>query len=240
MSKIEEKIKDALNSFTESLEQIVETLKNQQEANKIDTVNEMLRSTQTEKLQNVVNELVSVSKKGFNDIKVQNETILKRLETIKQQKESGMFDNISNVDNKKKIVDGVAVIGLIAVGVLAMGMAFKIIGKVDFMSVIALSTAMIFTSISFAKLSENIKNVKYADIFKTASVLPIMALGLVAAGWILKAFPTFGLLQGISLMLFGGTIGIASFLLLKSIKNIDISKNLVSILALPIILLQLH
>lgn len=236
MSKIDEKYIDALNSFTESLEQIVETLKNQQESNKIDTVNEMLRSTQTEKLQNVVDHLTAVTKQGISDIKTQNETILKRIETIKQQKESGMFDNVSNVNNKKKIVDGVAVIGLIAVGVLAIGMAFKIIGKVDFPSVIALSTAMIFTSISFAKVSENIKNVKYSDIFKTASVLPIMAMGLIAAGWILRGFPTFGLMQGISLILVGGAIGLASYLLLKSIKNIDLSKNMISILALPIIL----
>ena len=58
---------------------------------------------------------------------------------------------------KNKIVDGIKVVILIAAGVLALGLAFKIIGKVDFLSVMALSAAMYVISNTFSKIS-SIKN----------------------------------------------------------------------------------
>ena len=70
-----------------------------------------------------------------------------------------MFDKVEDPKNKNRIVDGIKVVILIAAGVLALGMAFKIIGHVDFLSVIALSGAILMMSSAFSKISE-LKNFK--------------------------------------------------------------------------------
>ena len=88
MSKIDEKYIDALGTFTFALEQIVETLKEQQKANKADTVNEFLK-TPMNNLVEVVSDLKKVTTKGFAKVNTDNKEILKKIESIKQQKESG-------------------------------------------------------------------------------------------------------------------------------------------------------
>ena len=68
---------------------------------------------------------------------------------------------------------------LIAGGVLALGMAFKIIGKVDFFSVIALSASILVMAKAYSDLSK-FKYLTFAEIFRISSVLPIMSLGLLS------------------------------------------------------------
>ena len=191
MSKIDEKYIDALDQFTDALEQIVETLKSQQKAGKADTVNEFLKQPM-DNLVTVVADLKKVTQKGFAELKSDNQEILKKIESIKQQKESGMFDRIEDPRNKNKIVDGIKVVILIAAGVLALGMAFKIIGKVDFLSVIALSGAIFIMATAYSKIAD-VKNISLGQVFKLSLILPMMALGLAASAYILKDFPTFSL-----------------------------------------------
>lgn len=233
MSKIDDKYIDALKDFTEALDEIVKTLKEQQKTGKADVVNEMLKNV-PDQLKVVVEDLKKVTVEGFKSIKSDNEKIIKEIQSIKQQKESGMFDKIEDPKNKNKIVDGIKVVVLIAAGVLALGLAFKIIGKVDFLSVIALSTAMLLMAKSYAEISK-VEGLTYRKVFMTALILPIMALGLLGAGWILKGFPTFGVMQGISLILVGGALGIATYLILKSLQKIN-TKSLIFIPLIPIML----
>ena len=234
MSKIDEKYIDNLDTFSSALEQIVELLKEQQKANKADTVNEFLK-TPMNNLVEVVSDLKKVTIKGFAKVNSDNSEILKKIESIKQQKESGMFDRVEDPKNKSRIVDGIKVVVLIAAGVLALGMAFKIIGKVDFLSVMALSGAILTMSTAYSKIAE-IKNLTYAKAFVISSILPIIALGLLASGWILKAFPVIGLMQGLSMIIVGATIGVATYLIFNSIKGIDLDKNKKMIFALPAVL----
>ena len=234
MSKIDEKYIKSLETFTLSLEQIVETLKEQQKTNKADAVNEFFKAPM-DNLVDVVKDLKKVTTEGFAKINNDNKEILKKIESIKQQKDSGSFDKIEDPKNKNKIVDGIKVVILIAAGVLALGMAFKIIGKVDFLSVMALSGAILIMSVAFSKISE-IKNLTYANVFLISSILPIMSVGLLLSGFILKSFPIIGLKQGISMILIGATVGVASWFLLKSLKNVDIRRDWATILALPIML----
>ena len=134
MSRIDNKYIEALGNFTDALGEIVELLKEQQKKSTEDVVNNFAQTPMGD-LSKVVDELKTIkltTTKGFKDIKDQNNTILKKIESIKQQKESGMFDRIEDPKNKNKIVDGIKVVVLIAAGVLAMGMAFKLIGKVEF------------------------------------------------------------------------------------------------------------
>ena len=230
MSNIDRKYIEALDTFTSALEEIVETLKSQKKT--ADPVNQFLKTPMGD-LNKVVTELKTITEKGFSDLKNQNETILKKIESIKQQKESGMFGNIEDPKNKNKIVDGIKVVMLIAGGVLALGLAFKIIGKVDFLSVMALSGAILIMSVAFSKISD--QKLKFAEVFKISLALPIMALSLAMSGMMLKGFPTFTIGQGLSILIIGGSLGIASLLLLKSLSQISL-KSLLFVPLLPFIL----
>jgi hypothetical protein len=236
MSRIDDKYIKALGTFTEALEEIVETLKDQQKKGTEDVVNGFV-GTPMGDLTKVVDELKIIRQtttKGFKDIKDQNNTILKKIESIKQQKESGMFDRIEDPKNKNKIVDGIKVVILIASGVLALGMAFKIIGKVDFLSVIALSGSIFIMAKTFSQLTE-LKNMKYVDIFKVASILPIMSLAILISAFLISKIPHISFTQGLSMIFVGGALGVATWLLLKSIKDVEI-KDFGKVFLLPFVL----
>ena len=237
MSKIDEKYINNLDTFTSALEQIVELLKEQQKSNKADTVNEFLKAPM-DNLVEVVADLKKVTVKGFAKVHADNKEILKKIESIKQQKEAGSFDKVEDPKNKNKIVDGIKVVILIAAGVLAIGMAFKIIGKVDFLSVIALSGAILMMSVAFSKIAD-IKNLTYSNVFVISSILPIMALGLLASGLILKLFPTIGLMQGLSMIVVAATVGVAAYLIITAMSKIDMKKNSGVVKAIPYILPQI-
>ncbi len=237
MSKIDEKYINSLDTFTSALEQIVELLKEQQKSNKADTVNEFLKAPM-DNLVEVVADLKKVTVKGFAKVNADNKEILKKIESIKQQKEAGSFDKVEDPKNKNKIVDGIKVVILIAAGVLAIGMAFKIIGKVDFLSVIALSGAILMMSVAFSKIAD-IKNLTYSNVFVISSILPIMALGLLASGLILKLFPTIGLMQGLSMIVVAATVGVAAYLIITAMSKIDMKKNSGVVKAIPYILPQI-
>ena len=228
MSKIDDKYIKALSDFTGALEQIVAVLKSQQKNNKADTVNDMLKNV-PDTLNNVVNELKKVNS-GLAEVKNTNNEILRKIESVKKQKESGMFDRIEDPKNKNKIVDGIKVVILIAAGVLALGMAFKIIGKVDFLSVMALSGSIVLMSIAFSKLAEN-KNLKFSQVLLISAMLPLMALGIALSGAILHSFPKFGLAQGLSILFISGALGVASYLLLNALSKIHVK----SLLMIPLL-----
>jgi hypothetical protein len=234
MSKIDEKYITALEKFTDALDEVVKTLKSQQKTGKADTVNEMLKSMPVDKITTVIKNLKKTTEKGFKDLKEQNKIITKKIEGIKQQKESGMFDRVEDPKNKNKIVDGIKVVILIAAGVLALGMAFKLIGKVDFMSVMALSVAMVAMAVAFSKVAET-KNLSFSKIFKVAMIFPIMGLSLVLSAWFLKDFPKISLQQGLSIIFVAGALGLATFLVVKAISNIN-SKSILMIPLVPILL----
>jgi len=227
MSKIDDKYIDALSTFTFSLEQIVEVLKEQQKSGKADSVNDFLKAPM-DNLVEVVKDLKKTTIKGFAKVNTDNKEILKKIESIKQQRESGMFDRVEDPNNKNKIVNGIKVVVLIAAGVLALGMAFKIVGKVDFVSVISLSIAMLAMSVTFNKIGD-IKGLTFGAVFKIALLLPMMAAGLALSGYILQSFPQFTLMQGLSIILIGGALGIATHLLLGAVSKIGFSSLLKAI-----------
>jgi len=233
MSKIDEKYIQSLDTFTSALEEIVAQLKEQQKNNKSDAVNDFLK-TPMDNLKNVVKDLQKVTTEGFKDIKSDNAKILQEIKSIKSQKESGMFDRVEDPKNKNKIVDGIKAVILIAGGVLALGLAFKIIGKVDFLSVVALSTSMLIMATAYSKIAD-IKHLSYTNVLIISSIMPLMAVGLALSGYILSGMPTFSIMQGLSILLVSATIGLASYLLLKAVSTIKF-ESLKYIPLLPIIL----
>jgi len=233
MSKIDEKYIENLQAFTSALNEIVEMMKEQQKTDKSDVVNEALKNI-PDNLHLIVENLKEINSRSKN-IKTDTSNILKEVQDLKKSRETGMFGKIEDGNNKKKIVDGVKAVILIAGGVLAMGMAFKIVGKVDFTSVVALSAAMLMSALTVKKIYD-IKGLT----FKTAGmvVLTMIAIsaGLFASALILKHFPAFGLLQGLSIFVVAASIGIATWVLMKAVGKVDLKKNWANILLLPVML----
>ena len=76
-----------------------------------------------------------------------------------------------------------------AVAVLALGVAFNLIGKVNFLSVIALSIALPLLAIGFAKVHTTLKAVGFdpkKDAVNFIIAVTSIALALTVASWILS------------------------------------------------------
>jgi hypothetical protein len=233
MSNIDRKYIDALNTFTSALEQIVETLKEQQSTGKSDVVNEFLKSM-PENLVSVVEELKKTTEKGFADIKNDNQKILAKIESIKKSNEAGSFERIEDPKNKNKIVDGIKMVMLIAGGVLALGLAFKLIGAASIGKAIILSAVMLMIAQTYGKIS-SVSGLNVLQIAKIAAMLPLMATGLAISGFILRNFPKFTLAQGLSILFIGGALGAVSILMLESLSKMKL-KSLLLVPLLPFIL----
>jgi len=233
-SKIDRQFIDNLQNFTNALEGIVDLLKDQ--AEKGDLINKMASAMDGDKISQMtedIKNILDVSKKVDDRTK----EILKEIKAARNQKESGMFGKIQDKDNKKKIVDGVGVIMLIAGGVLAIGMAFKIIGNVDFLSVVALSMGILMISHAFAKIAE-IKELTPKKVLYTGLAVVGMATAVTISSWILQLFKPMGGLQLFSFILVSSALGVSAYFIMKALNTFKLKKkeDVFKILLLPIIL----
>lgn len=233
-SNIDKAFIENLQNFTESLENIVELLK--QQAEKGDAVNQMLSTLDGPKLSDIsedIKEILDVSKK----VDTRTKQILEEIKESRKQKEAGLFGKVQDSENKDKIVDGIKVIGLIAGGVLAIGMAFKIVGDVDFLSVVALSTGILLVSKAFAEVA-NIEGLTFNKILMAGLSIISIAATVTAVSYILQTMQPVNPSVLFSFVLVSSTIGVASYYIMKAINTLKIerSTDLVKFLTLPIIL----
>ena len=136
MPPLDERYVRNLQDFNKALDNIVELLTEDNKKKNVDSVNKLL-SNMDGKLGSIVKNMENVLK-TTKKIETQNDKILEEVKAARKAKETGMFADVADVDNKKKILDAVKVITLIAAGVLAIGLAFKLIAPVDFLSIIVI------------------------------------------------------------------------------------------------------
>ena len=177
---MDQKLLDALNNLSFALEEISEALKDKKGA-KSDTTTALQSGNFSKTIQEI--------HVGIKSIKKDTEKILKNQETIislSKKKSADKKTDTFESDPKKdsSIKKGVTTILLIAVGVLAIGMAFKLVGKVDFLSVVGLGIAIYVVAVAFEKIAKLDLNIKKAAM--TAAYMPLMALGVYAASKILS------------------------------------------------------
>lgn len=230
-SKIDKEFIENLQNFTQSLDSIVELLKKQ--ADKGDLIDKMVSSmdgSKMEEIQKDIREILDVSRDTNNNTK----KILDEIKASRKQKESGLFGKIQDKENKNKIVDGVKVILLIAGGVLSIGMAFKLIGKIDLLSVVGLSIGIVMISKAFADIAK-IKDLNPKKASLVGLSVIIMSTALTLSSYILAYFKPIGLLTSLSLILVSAALGMASFFIFKSAKNIN-PKDFPKYLMLPTVL----
>ena len=178
----------ALDNLSIGLEQLVEALNNKGES-KTDTGATLQSGDFGKSLEQISVEIKS--------IKTDTQEILKNQQTIiglfKQKKDEKKTDEMEGAGDPKKesqMKKGLATILLIAVAVLAIGMAFKLVGKVNILSVLALGIGIMLVAFAFERVSK-IKGptggpmtIKEAAII--SAIMVIASLAVTVSSWILS------------------------------------------------------
>jgi len=188
---MDQKLLSALNNLSEGLEAIAEALKDS-EGNKSATTSALQGGNFTKEIQEI--------NVGVKQLMKDSKQILKNQETIISLSKKSAGDKKSDFEkaggDKKKESDikkGVGTILLIAVAVLAIGMAFKLVGKIDFLSVVGLGLAMLIMSEAFSKIARLKISLKEAAI--ASLVMVMIAIAVTLSSWVLKLITPIGMAQ---------------------------------------------
>jgi hypothetical protein len=167
--------------------------------------------------------------KVTGETKSNTDEILKTVKALKKEKKDGLWENIGAKDKKKNVREGIKTIGLMAGGILAIGSAFKLVGEVDWKSVMALSIALPAMSYSFNKVGETTTDPKTA--LNIAGVMIAMSGGVAVSGMLLQNTPSLGFAQIVSIIGISAGLGIVLYGLSKISNELD-SKSVQNIYAL--------
>jgi hypothetical protein len=229
---MDQKLLNALSNIGDALEELVDALNSKQEA-KSATATAIQSGDFSKDLKSITD--------GIKSIKADTQTIIKNQQTIIAQgkeRESAKTKDIETDPKKESdIKKGVGTILLIAVAVLAIGAAFKLVGNVNVLSVIGLALAITLISIAFEKVSKLGLTLKDSAI--TSGVLVIVSaaimlsshiLGLVSPVSPLKMLTAIFIAGGFALL--GPSIG----KLIGSIKGMGVLDLIKTVIFLPLIL----
>jgi hypothetical protein len=226
---MDKQLLDALNNVTNSLEALASVLNNKNEA-KSDVGSAMKNS-------NIGNQVRNIEK-VLNDVKKDTTEILsKQREILAIQKTNNQSTGIGGFDfsNKEDIKKGASTIVLLAGSILAIGTAFKIVGDVDFASVMALSLSLPLIAHSMAEMAK-IKEFDMKNMFRISSSLFILSGALVLSSHLLSKVDTISAPQFLTMIGISSAFGIMALglsdLMNKKIKFV----NLLKVPALMIVL----
>lgn len=223
------KILDAFNDLTKALDKVAEAVKDKTGA-KSDAGKLLQKINNLDKKIDAIN-------KGVQGIKKDTQQILKNQETLlsisREKKKPEVFESAG--DKKSKVKEGVSIVLMIAAGVLAIGLAFKIIGQVDFGSVIALSIALPLVALSFEKIAQ-LKDLNKADMKNIFFIIVTMAASITAASWVMRAIMPITIGQGLTAILIAGTFALMGLSIEKITKGVK-EVNLVDLVKVPVVML---
>lgn len=228
----------ALSNLSVALDTISQALSSKKEA--VSPVSQALKSGNFIETINRINE-------GVKELKQDSKKILSNQQTILAMSKKGgdKTDAAVNIgkdkDKQKFLKDGLGVIMLMAVAILSLGIAFKIVGGVNFLAVIALSTAILILSIAFANVHTVLKKVGFTPKDGINFVLAIVSIsiGIAASSWILSTVKPIALAQFFTtLFIAGAFVVIAHGMngLLDAFKGKSAKQIALAAISLPIIL----
>lgn len=204
---------EAMQSFSKSIETLAKAILEQVEQQKEDDNESKLDQSykqQSEAIYETAKNIEVISKRVEN---TENNTkeILQAVQQIKQdRKEKGLLGKLSNAkDRTKSMAEGIQNITLMAGAILAIGSAFKLVGDVDFGSVLALSIALPLVATAFNKVGETTNSPKEAMNISIAMIL--MSAGIAGSGMILSFMPALSLAQMFSMVAVGAAIAVAMY-----------------------------
>jgi hypothetical protein len=231
---MDKKLLDGLDNLSKALIMIAEALdKNGQQSNSA-TTNALVSGDFTSQIKEINVSIKSI-KKDTTKILENQQTILEM--SKKKDKKSSLIEDIGDEKAESNLKKGVTTILLIAVGVLAIGLAFKLVGNIDFLSVLGLSLAIVLVSIAFEKIAK--MNIPVKTAVDTSFVMVIMAFAIMASSFILSYITPISFGQALTAILISGMFTVISFgigKLIKAFENMDPLKTIKSSLMIMFIL----
>jgi hypothetical protein len=155
----------------------------------------------------------------------------------KEENGGGLFGKVGDSKETKNIQSGIKLIILIAAGVLAIGLALKIVGGVNVASVLALGLAISVLTVAFAKLAEA-KNLTPGRTAGLTAVLVGISLAVMLSSFILAAVRPVGLLQMFTAIMIAGMFTVLSYGIGKLLIGVSkiTGKGLLMLPLLPFIM----
>lgn len=234
---MDQKLLDALNNISIALEELSESLDKSKSPVKSDVGNS-LQSGDFSKQLVEINEGIKSIKEDTKKILDNQETIIK-LQKQQTSGESKIFEEAGGGKTKQMIKEGVAVIGLIAGAILAIGLAFKLIGSVDFVSVLAIAFALPLMAEAFARISK-VEGIDADKIVGATVALVAMSFAIMVSSRILAGVVPVGLFQLITVVFIAAAFGAAAVglgFLLNALGKIDPAVAIQGSFLLPIVLI---
>lgn len=233
---MDQKLLDALNNISIALEQLSESLDKSKSPVKSD-VGSALQSGDFSKQLVEINEGIKSIKQDTKKILDNQETIIK-LQKQQTSGESKVFEEAGGGKTKQMIKDGVAVIGLIAGAILAIGMAFKLIGDVNFGTVISITLALSILSLTFMNIS-TLPGLDLGKISLAATSMVIMSTAIFLSSIPLSfVFPV----SGGKILTAIGISGVFTFFslsmskIIKSFSGVSTGSALLASFLMPVVM----
>ena len=219
---MDKQLLNALDNLSLALEKIAELMAKKDDGSAKSDITKALQSG------NFIEEIKEINI-GVKEIKKDTQEILKQQKTIiemSKQKESDKKTGDIETDPKKEsaIKKGVASILLIAVAVLAIGMAFKLVGKVDFISVLGLGIAIVLVATAFEKVAKLGLTPKQA--LDTSIVMILMSGGVLVSSLILSKMAVISIQQALTAIFIGTLFLIIGPSLAGMIKSMITGKEI--------------
>ena len=229
---MDKKLLDSLNNLSVALESIADILNKKQTKS---ATGAALESGDFSK------DIKQISV-GIKSIKADTEKILKSQNAILElskkknsEKKTPMEETGGDKKKESNLKKGVGTIILIAVAVLAIGMAFKLVGKIDFLSVVGLGLAIVIIAVAFEKVAKLNMTLKQAAIASLAMVM--MSIAVMLSSWALGMIRPIGITQAITGILIAGLFTVLAFGLPKIVKALEKVKNPVKMAFLAVVML---
>ena len=215
---MDKKLLDSLNNLSIALQDISDSLKSKSEA-KSATAQAMKGGDFSKEIKQISVGVIQL-KKDTKQILANQQTIMNMGKN--KSKGADVAEGLGKDKQKQKFFkQGIGVILLIAVAVLALGIAFRLVGKVNFLSVIALSIALPLLAIGFAKVHTVLKQVGFEakkDGINFVIAMVAISTAITVSSWILSMIKPIGFIQAIT----GILIGAMFFVISNNLENIFI------------------
>lgn len=249
---MDKKLLDALNNLSVALDNIAASLKGKLSSD----VGKSLQGTDLSNTLLSISESISELKSDTKDIKDGQNMIIKMLkkqkkadknvdtrkrnvEDVKGGGFSNPFADAGEKDNTSKIKDGLTSILLIAVGVLAIGLALKLVGPVDVLSVIAISVAVLILAKAFAEISQ-VEGLNAKKILVASFALVAISFAVVAVSYILGGVVPVSPIQLFTSVAIAAVFSVLAYGLGNMAKGMSEMKNpLLTMVLLPLVMIAL-
>jgi hypothetical protein len=235
----------ALANFSQAIEMLSDalTLKEKNEREKGPVSEKIKQGSLTDSLIKIDQSVKSI-KEDTKVIIDQQKILLSRQDKSPKEGKglSDIFGSGANKTNTKtKIKDGASMLVSISAGILAIGLAFKIIGGVNFASVIALSIAIPLLVKSFDIFSKS-KNLNKSSALNYSIILVAISAAILGSSYLLSKVKPIGLGQAITSILIAGVFAVISFgigKIIKGLNGINPSNALKISLFMPVLLIAI-